>query len=65
MGLISTTEAAREIGCRPRDITDGFYGGYLDESKVIRIAGRRAFPVEYVAEIRRVLAERGKVPTEA
>ena len=65
MTLVSVTEAARQIGCRPRDISDAFYAGYLDEAKAIRVAGRRAFPPEYVPEIRRVLEERGKIPSEA
>lgn len=61
MKLLSVTEAADEIGCRPRDISDAFYRRDLDESRVIRIAGRRVIPLDYLAEIRKVLADRGRV----
>lgn len=59
--IYSITDAAAEIGCRPRDISDGFYGRQLDESRVFRLAGRRVIPAEYLPEVRRVMLERGKV----
>ena len=34
MTFFSVSDAAREVGCRPRDISDAFYNGYLDESRV-------------------------------
>ncbi len=61
MTFLSVTDAARKVGCRPRDISDAFYNGYLDDAKVVRVANRRAIPVEYLSEIHRVLTERGKL----
>lgn len=57
----SVTEVAEQIGCRPRDISDLFYQQLLDDRQVLKVAGRRAIPSTYVPEIRRVLAERGKL----
>jgi hypothetical protein len=60
MTFFSVSDAAQKIGCRPRDVSDAFYARILDESKVLRVAGRRAIPADYIPEIRRVLSERGK-----
>ena len=61
MTYLSVTDVANRIGCRPRDISDAFYQCVLDESRVLRVANRRAIPADYVPEIRRALTERGKV----
>ena len=65
MRIFSITEAADEIGCRPRDISDAFYSRDLDESRVMRIGNRRVIPIDYLPEIRQVLAGRGKATSEA
>jgi len=65
MTLLSVTEVAAEIGCRPRDVSDAFYGGALDERRIFRVSGRRAIPADYVPEIRAILAARGKIREEA
>ena len=62
MSVISISDLARELGCRPRDISDAFYARFLDETQCPSIAGRRLIPREYVPTIRRVLSERGKLP---
>lgn len=58
MILFSVGDVASKIGCRPRDVSDAFYQGRLDESRVIRVAGRRGIPADYLSEIREVLAGR-------
>jgi len=57
----TASEIARELGCRPRDISDLFYARKLDDSRCPIIAGRRVIPPEYIAEVRRVLVETGKL----
>jgi len=61
MTFLSVSQVADELGCRPRDVSDAFYNRALDGSKVLMVAGRRAIPLEYVPEIRRVLTESGKL----
>ncbi len=58
----TASDIARELGCRPRDISDLFYARKLDDSRCPIIAGRRVIPAEYVPEVRRVLTEVGKLP---
>jgi len=59
--VLSITEAAAEIGCRPRDISDAFYQHHLDEARIFRLNGNRVIPQEYFPEVERVMRERGKV----
>ena len=58
--FFSVAQVADRAGCRPRDVSDFFYQGHLDESRILRIAGRRAIPADYVPEICLVLKARGK-----
>jgi hypothetical protein len=60
----TASEIARELGCRPRDISDLFYARKLDDSRCPIIAGRRVIPLEYVPEVRRVLVEAGKLAAQ-
>ena len=60
MNLKSVSEVARDVGCRPRDVSDAFYGHLLDDSRIVVVAGRRAIPSDYIPEIRRVLVAHGK-----
>jgi hypothetical protein len=62
--LVSVSQAAERIRCRPRDISDAFYARLLDESRIVRVGGRRAIPEDYLPEIARVLAARGKTRRE-
>ena len=52
------SEIAREVGCRPRDISDLFYGRHLPDDKCPVVAGRRLIPAELVPEIQRLLSEK-------
>jgi hypothetical protein len=63
--FLGVGDVARELGCMPRDISDCFYSQQLDESKCVRIAGRRAIPRSYVVTIRKVLSQLGKLSCEA
>jgi hypothetical protein len=59
--LLSTSDVARLLGCRPRDISDAFYARILDEGRILIVGGRRAIPADYVPEIRAKLVEAGKL----
>ncbi len=63
--LNSASEVAREIGCRPRDISDGFFQGILDDRRIHIIAGRGVIPRDYIPENREIIAARGKIRGEA
>ncbi len=65
MTLLSVSDVARELGCRPRDVSDAFYNRLLDEGRIRIVAGRRLIPLEYVPEIRQVLDSHGKLPKGA
>lgn len=59
----SVGESAREVGCgcRPRDISDAFYNGDLDDGKILFVAGRRAIPESYLPVVKETLARLGKI----
>ena len=57
----SISEAAKEINCLPRDISDAFYLRLLDDSRCFTIGNRRVIPDDYLPEVRRVMQERGKI----
>ena len=59
--FIGIADLARQLDCRPRDLSDAFYNGNLDERRVIRVAGRRAIPSSYLPEVKQVLIRLGKV----
>ena len=64
MDVKSMTEVAIELGVAPKLMSDGFYCGWLDNARVVRIGGRRLIPVEYIPEIREVLIARGRIHVE-
>ena len=64
MRVLTFTEAAREIGCLPRDISDAVYARLLDERRLVQIGIRRAIPPDYLDDVREVLAQRGKIRQE-
>jgi len=61
MTVYSVGEAAREVGCRARDVSDAFYDGALDDSQIIFAGNRRLIPEAYMATVRDVLAKRGRI----
>lgn len=61
MRILTMSEAADEIGCKPRDISDLVYQRAIDESRLVRVGYRRAIPLDYLADLRTILAARGKI----
>ena len=55
------SELARKLGCRPRDISDLFYGRQLDDSACPVVGGRRLVPDAYVPAVREALQKAGKL----
>lgn len=64
MKVFTITEAAKKVGCRPRDISDLLWAGALDESRLVQIGIRRTIPADYLPEVRDVLLARGKITTD-
>jgi hypothetical protein len=64
MKVFTITEAAKEHGCRPRDISDLLWAGALDESRLVQIGIRRTIPADYMPAVRDVLLARGKIKAE-
>lgn len=60
----SVSEVARDLGCRPRDISDSFYRRWLDDSVTPIVSGRRLIPAEYVETVREVLEQHGLIKRE-
>lgn len=63
--FFSVSELARELGCRPRDISDAFYRRWLDDTVTPIVSGRRLIPADYVPTIREVLCRHGFINREA
>jgi hypothetical protein len=61
MEFVSVSEVARQIGVRPKAISDLFYQRELRDDICPVVGGRRLIPHSYVATIRQVLAERGQL----
>ena len=62
--ILTMIEAAREIGCLPRDISDAVYARALDESRLVRVGTRNAIPDDYLDSLREIMAARGKIRAE-
>jgi hypothetical protein len=60
MFYLSVSEAAREIGARPKDISDLFYRRQLRDDLCPIVAGRRLIPAEYLTIVRMVLKRHGR-----
>ena len=55
MSFISVSDCARELGARPRDISDLFYSRELRDDIAPIVAGRRLIPESYIETIRTAL----------
>ena len=53
--LLSVAEAARRLGVRPRDISDGFYQGRLPDKLSQVVAGRRVIDESSLSIIGKLL----------
>ena len=61
----SIVSGSRELGVRPRVLSDLFYHQYLvDGAHADRIGGRRLISRPQLERIREVLQERGYLPAE-
>lgn len=59
MSFISVSDCARELGARPRDISDLFYQRILDDATCPIVSNRRLIPRTYMPVIKEALAKRG------
>lgn len=57
MDYLSVSDAARELGLRPRAISDAFYSRKLDDSMCPVVGRRRLIPRQYLPVIQRVLKD--------
>ena len=61
MSFISVSDCARELGARPRDISDLFYQRVLDDATCPIVTNRRLIPRSYVPAVKEALTERGRL----
>ena len=62
MAYRHVSEIARQLGTRPRTISDLFYSRQLSDETCPIVGGRRLIPDDYVGEIERLVRERGLIP---
>jgi hypothetical protein len=55
---LTVSEAARRLGCRPRDISDALYHRVIPDEACPLIGGRRLIPTDVLPRVRAVLEER-------
>jgi len=60
MTSLSVSEAARQIGANPKDISDLFYRRELRDDLCPIVAGRRLIPADYLDMIRMTLRRNGR-----
>ncbi len=60
MNHLSVSQAARQIGAKPKDIFDLFYARKLRDDLCPIIAGRRIIPTEYVETVCAALRRHGR-----
>ena len=58
--MLGVSDAARQLGARPADITRLFYYRDLRDDLCPIINGRRRIPAEYLPQILAMLRRRGK-----
>ena len=60
MQFLSVSEAAREFGVRPREISDLFYQRVLSDDQCPIVGGRRLIPLDYLPEVASAPRKRGR-----
>jgi len=60
MSHLTVSDAAREIGARPRDISSLLYNREIDDAACPIVNGRRMIPRELLPTIRQMLAAKGR-----
>ncbi len=61
MDYLSVSDAARELGAKPKHISDLLYQRELRDDLCPIVAGRRLIPRSYLPEILKALIKRGMV----
>ena len=61
---LTVSEAARQIGARPRDITDLFYRRLLRDDLCPIVGDRRLIPQDYLPQIAAALRRKGRLVGE-
>ncbi len=61
MDYLSVSDAARELGAKPKHISDLLYQRELRDDLCPIVAGRRLIPRRYLPEILKALIKRGMV----
>ena len=62
---LTVSDVVRELGIRPRDVSDLFYQRRLDDAECPVIGGRRLIPSSYVPFIRATLQASREAPEDA
>ena len=57
MEFLSVSEAARKIGCRPREISEALYARKLDDNVCPIVGRRRLIPRSYLRAIRELFTK--------
>ena len=65
MALLSITQAAEQLGVKPKVLSDLFWLRELDRERCPLIGRTRAIPPDYLPEIRAILVAKGKLPQTA
>jgi hypothetical protein len=61
MRHLIVSEVARQIGARPKDISDLFYQRKLDDKRCPIVGGRRLIPDDYLPVIEATLRDLGRL----
>jgi hypothetical protein len=61
MRHLIVSEVARQIGARPKDISDLFYQRKLDDKRCPIVGGRRLIPEDYLPVIKATLQDLGRL----
>lgn len=62
-GYVSVSEAAAEIGCKPRDVSDLIYHAvWVEKDLFPLVAGRRLVPKHLIPAIADILQAKDKAP---
>ena len=60
MNMVTISEAANELGCRPRDISDALYNRWFDPGRCFQLGNRRLIPRDALPDLREALASHGR-----
>jgi hypothetical protein len=55
---LTVSDVARQLGCRPRDVSDLFYARLVSEERCPVVGGRRLIPADLVPAVAKALRSR-------